>query len=80
MRMAVSAAMLLTLLTGCVGTVVDVVTLPVRVVGKGINAVMPSQKKADQKRGRRERKAEEAQRKADKKAARNGERGAASGR
>ena len=70
-------AALLVSLGGCVSTVVDVVTLPVRVVGKGINAVVPSQKKADQKRGRRERKTEEAQRKADKKAARHADHQAA---
>ena len=79
MRAAVAAALLLSL-GGCIGTVVDVVTLPIRVVGAGINAVVPSQKKADQKRGRRERKAEEAERKAAKKAAHDTERGTPSSR
>lgn len=67
---AVTAA---TLLSGCIGTVVgaavDVVTLPVRVVGAGINAVVPSQKEHDRKRGKRERKAEEKARRDAKKAA-----------
>lgn len=82
-RVAVAAVLLLGL-GGCVSTIAgaayDAVTLPVRVVGAGINAVVPSQKKADQKRGKRARKAEEAQRKADKKAARDAERGTASNR
>jgi hypothetical protein len=73
-RKAAVAALLLGL-GGCVSTIVgaavDVATAPVRIVGAGINAVAPSQKERDRKRGKRERKAEEAQRKADKKTARN---------
>jgi len=49
------------LLTGCVvetvaKTAVDVVTIPVKVASAGVNAVVPSQKKADEKRGREARK------------------------
>lgn len=52
------------LLTGCVvetvaKTAVDVATVPVKVAAAGVNAVVPSQKKADQKRGRELRKEDE---------------------
>jgi hypothetical protein len=52
------------LLTGCVvetvaKTAVDVVTVPVKVASAGVHAVLPSQKKADEKRGREMRKADE---------------------
>jgi len=52
------------LLSGCiVGTVaktaVDVVTLPVKAVSAGVDAVTTSQKEADEKRGREIRKQEE---------------------
>lgn len=40
-------------------TAVDVVTLPVKAVGAGVDAVTTSQSEADQKRGRELRKAEE---------------------
>ena len=40
-------------------TAVNVATVPVKVVGKGVDAVLPSQKKADEKRGRELRKADE---------------------
>ena len=58
------AAALPLLLTGCVvesvaKTAVDVVSIPVKVASAGVNAVVPSQKKADQKRGREARKADE---------------------
>lgn len=51
-------------LSGCVvGTVaktaVDVVTLPVKAVSAGVDAVTTSQKEADEKRGREIRKQEE---------------------
>ncbi|HEX5258340.1 MAG TPA: hypothetical protein VFW35_06125 [Sphingomicrobium sp.] len=51
-------------LGGCVvGTVaktaVDVVTIPVKVASAGVNAVVPSQKKEDEKRGREARKQDE---------------------
>ena len=50
-------------LTGCftvARTAVDVVTLPVKVVSKGVDLATTSQSEADQKRGRELRKAEEA--------------------
>lgn len=50
-------------LTGCytvAKTAVEVVTLPVKVVGAGIDAATTSQSEADEKRGRELRKAEEA--------------------
>ncbi|HVF82578.1 MAG TPA: hypothetical protein VM913_00205 [Sphingomicrobium sp.] len=51
-------------LSGCVvgtlaSTAVDVVTLPVKAVGAGVDAVTTSQSEADQKRGRELRKEEE---------------------
>jgi hypothetical protein len=50
-------------LSGCTtiaNTAVDVVTLPVKVVSKGVDAATTSQSEADEKRGRELRKAEEA--------------------
>jgi len=52
------------LLSGCVvetvaKTAVDVATVPVKVASAGVKAVVPSQKKADEKRGRELRKADE---------------------
>ena len=52
------------LLGGCVvgtiaGAAVDVVTLPVKVVAAGVDAVTTSQSEADEKRGRQLRKQEE---------------------
>ena len=63
MRILVLAALPLTL-SGCVvGTVaktaVDVVTLPVKVVSKGVDLATTSQSEADEKRGRELRKADE---------------------
>jgi hypothetical protein len=51
-------------LSGCVvgtvaSTAVGVVTLPVKVAAAGVNAALPSQKKADEKRGREMRKEDE---------------------
>jgi hypothetical protein len=51
-------------LGGCVvetvaKTAVDVVSVPVKVVSAGVNAAVPSKKKADEKRGRELRKADE---------------------
>ncbi|MCW3798007.1 hypothetical protein OMW55_09350 [Sphingomonas sp. BN140010] len=51
-------------LTGCVvgtiaSTAVDVVTLPVKAVSAGVDAVTTSQSEADEKRGRELRKEEE---------------------
>ena len=51
------------LLSGCIGTVaktaVDVVTLPVKMVSAGVDAVTTSQSEADERRGRELRKQEE---------------------
>ena len=47
-------------LSGCIArTAVDIVTLPVKVVGAGVDAVTTSQAEADRKRGRAIRKEEE---------------------
>ena len=41
------------LLSGCIAkTAVDIVTLPVKAVGAGVDAVTTSQSEADEKRGR----------------------------
>lgn len=45
-------------LSGCVGTVVDVVTAPVRVTAKAVDLATTSQSEADQNRGRKLRKLE----------------------
>lgn len=49
------------LLAGCsvAKTAVDVAMVPVHVATAGVNAVVPSQKKADEKRGREARKEDE---------------------
>jgi len=48
------------LLSGCLArTAVDIVTLPVRVVGAGVDAVTTSQSEADQRRGRQVREEEQ---------------------
>ena len=57
MRRASLLVLLLPLLSGCIitdvaKTTVDVVSVPVKVVGKGIDAALPSQKRADEKRSR----------------------------
>ena len=64
MRNTFFVVVALPLLTGCVvetvaKTAVDVVTIPVKVASAGVNAVVPNQKKADQKRGRELRKQDE---------------------
>lgn len=46
-------------LSGCVGTLVDIATAPVRMVGKGVDLVTTSQSEADEKRGRELRQREE---------------------
>jgi hypothetical protein len=46
-------------LTGCIGTVVDVVTLPVRAAGKAVDLATTSQSESDENRGRELRKREE---------------------
>lgn len=55
-RRLIFAAALLPLLSGCIvktvaDTAVDVVRIPVKVASAGVNAVLPNQKKADEKRG-----------------------------
>lgn len=53
---------LLLALTGCVvRTAANIVTLPVRAVGAGVDAVTTSQSEADERRGREMRRAEERQ-------------------
>ncbi len=60
-RGRVAAAALLLAPGGCISTVVHtaatVVTAPVRIVGAGIDAVAPSQRERDRRRGKRERRA-----------------------
>lgn len=57
-------------LGGCLArAAVDVVTLPVKVVGKGIDAVYVSQADRDRARGKRERQTDERAAKAARKAA-----------
>ena len=46
-------------LAGCVSTVAHVVTAPVRVASWGVDKMTTSQSESDEKRGRRERKADE---------------------
>jgi len=64
MRKSLLLLAALPLLTGCVvetvaKTAVDVATVPVKVAAAGVNAVVPSQKKADEKRGREMRREDE---------------------
>ncbi len=47
------------LLGGCLGTIADVVTLPVKAAGAGVDALTTSQSERDEKRGRALRKREE---------------------
>lgn len=55
----VFVAVLALSLSGCIArTAVDIVTLPVKVVGAGVDAVTTSQSEADEKRGREMRKQE----------------------
>jgi hypothetical protein len=59
MRILISLPIAL-FLSGCLArTAVDVVTLPVRAVSAGVDAVTVSQAEADQRRGRQIREAEE---------------------
>ena len=58
------AAALLPLLSGCIvktvaDTAVDAVSIPVKVASAGVNAALPNQKKADEKRGAELRKQDE---------------------
>ena len=61
MRNASLILVTLPLLAGCsvAKTAVDVAMVPVHVATAGVNAVVPSQKKADEKRGREARKQDE---------------------
>ena len=60
MRSFVLLPALALLLSGCLArTAVDIVTLPVKAVSAGVDAVTTSQAEADQKRGRVIRKQEE---------------------
>lgn len=59
MRIILLSTVLLAL-NGCIAqTAVDVVTLPVRAVGKTVDVLTTSQSEADEKRGRAVRKREE---------------------
>lgn len=63
-RRLLLAVALLPLLSGCIiktaaETAVDVVSIPVKVASAGVNAALPNQKKADQKRGEELRKQDE---------------------
>lgn len=46
-------------LSGCIGTLVDVATLPVRAAGKAVDLATTSQSESDENRGRELRKREE---------------------
>ena len=60
MRRLLLPAFLALALSGCIAkTAVDIVTLPVKIVSKGVDAVTTSQQEADEKRGREIRKHEE---------------------
>lgn len=60
MRLVLLLAPLAVLLSGCLArTAVDLVTLPVKAVGAGVDAVTTSQAEADQRRGREIREEEE---------------------
>ncbi len=59
-RMRILVVILPVLLSGCLArTAVDLVTLPVKVVGAGVDAATTSQAEADQRRGRQVREEEE---------------------
>lgn len=60
MKKALLILLLPAMLGGCLAkAAVDVVTLPVRAVGAGVDAVTTSQSEADEKRGRELREQEE---------------------
>lgn len=59
-RLAIFAAPICaSMLAGCLGTVADVVTAPVKVASKGVDLATTSQSEADEKRGREIRRREE---------------------
>ena len=55
----VAAGVVPLLTAGCVSTVAGIVTAPIRVVGKAVDVVAPSQAKSDRKYGKKMRKEEE---------------------
>lgn len=62
--------LLVPLLGGCVvgdiaKTTLDVATLPVKVVGQGVDSALPNQRRADERRGRELREADERRARAD---------------
>ena len=64
MRNFIFVVAALPMLSACVvetvaKTAVDVATIPVKVASAGVNAVLPNQKKEDEKRGREARKEDE---------------------
>lgn len=59
MRSVFLSVACLGLLGGCVSTVANVVTAPVRVAGKAVDLATTSQSEADEKRGRQLREREE---------------------
>lgn len=62
MRILLIALPLGLTLTGCIArTAVDIVTLPIKVVGAGVDAATTSQSEADERRGRELRQEEERQ-------------------
>lgn len=59
-RLAIFAAPICaSMLAGCLGTVADVVTAPVKVASRGVDLATTSQSEADEKRGREIRRREE---------------------
>ncbi len=64
------------LLSGCLArTAIDIVSLPVKAAGAGVDAVTTSQSEADERRGRELRQAEERQGREARRRERDGERG-----
>ncbi len=59
MRSLLPLLLLLPLQACALGTAANIVTAPVKVVGKGVDAVTTSQSEADEKRGKRLRQHEE---------------------
>lgn len=59
MRTRILAISILIAVPGCVGTVAEVVTAPVRLAGKAVDLATTSQSEADEKRGREMRRREE---------------------
>lgn len=72
MRAGFALAPLALVLSGCVQTAVDIVTLPVKAVSKTADVLTTSQAEADEKRGRAMRKHEECIGKEQRRAAKEG--------